>query len=194
MRHGAALCAILALIQVGAVSAQESPHRLELSLQGAYYPIYLDGSGDARRFGASAGLLVRPGKGRMSFEIGASIVRQRYTTSSEAPHLFTGRVLAMGESPLSEGSRARVTYGAGLSLLHIDPQRIDCGDFPVCNEWSHGDMTTVAPTGALGVKLPLAGPFSLQAGGRLYVGLSRWEPDGWPVLWELGLGVSARIP
>lgn len=174
--------------------AAERPVRVEMGAGLSYFPSYVLDDAETRQWGVA--LVARLGRtaGR-HLELAYTHVPQRTTTSSAAPRLHAVRAMLAASAAIPPGARVRLTGALGVAALKVDAQPIDCGGFPLCDEWAPRDGTRVAPVAGVGTTVHMGRRLRVFGEGRAYRPMGdAWSAAGDPAwLTEVSLGIGLRL-
>ena len=200
LRRIAVLMGAVSLIVCGgvrSVSAQgtsrDSGWRFEPGIGVSYFSSYVYEDPETQYWGVDLVARVGPTLGQ-GLEVGYTYVPQGTTTSHSSPRLHVFRVMAVRAFPAGAASAVALRVGFGAAALVMRPQRIDCGDFPICSEWAPRGGTRLAPMVGAGFAIPVASRVAVHGDLRAFrpVG-DEWAPFGDPK-WVTEVCVGVRVP
>ena len=185
---------LLANVPCAAQAAITRTTSYELGAGVSYFPSYVSRGPETQQWGVEVlGRLL--GASPVGLEVGYSHVPQHTTASDAAPRLHAFRVMAVDARLLDPARTLLLSWGLGLSALSIKAQQIDCGNFPLCSEWSPNSGTRIGPVGVAGAQL--------QLGGRAYASIDfratrpiggEWSPARDPDwVTEVSAGLRLRL-
>jgi len=186
-----AAAAMLAVLPLQFAAAQTCGHpSVSVGMGVSYFPYFERDVGE-RQAGLSAAVRLEPCTAGLGLEAGYSALIRGTSVAGGIDRLDVMR-LALRWTGAAE-STFRVNQALGVARLAVDagPQ-IDCGDFPVCNEYAPHDARLLA--GLLGAELEvrLGSRGRIGAGGLAYLALGSWKNDGLPSLVELRIAAGVR--
>lgn len=175
------------------LSAQPgSVPKIELSGGISHFAQYVSKDARTNQTGGTIELRLPRARGS-AVELAYTVVPQATTTASSAPRLHVGRLGVSWASPLDGVGRVVLHRSLGGALLGVDAQTVDCGDFPVCDEWAPRDALLAAAAIGAGLRRQLGLHSAIRADGLAYLPIGTWQTDGWRSLVELRLVLSAAF-
>lgn len=186
----AGLWIVTAFCSAAPVAAQA---RLDLVVGATYFPTYVYDDADTREWGMDVAVRMasEPGGG---LEIGYTYVPQA-TTGSSSPRLHAFRALVVGARAVGDQSQFLLRGGLGLAALLMRPQPIDCGPFPLCNEWAPRRGTRMAPMAEAGAAIRTSRRVTPFLTLRVHRPMGdEWSPNGDPdLVTQLSAGIGIQV-